>query len=95
MNTKNNIDASLIKKLISEGLLYFFITSQISSDNILEKSNIEDRLRIIKSIKYVINDLDIEDKDGYLDLLSDCEEILLKELKDLSKKKAKNLVISK
>lgn len=84
MNTKNNIDASLIKKLISEGLLYFFITSQISSDNILEKSNIEDRLRIIKSIKYVIDDLDIEDKDGYLDLLSDCERILLNDLNDIT-----------
>lgn len=83
MNTKNNIDASLIKKLISEGLLYFFITSQISSDNILEKSNIEDRLRIIKSIKYVIDDLDIEDKDGYLNLLSDCERILLNDLNDI------------
>ena len=84
MNTKNNIDASLIKKLISEGLLYFFITSQISSDNILEKSNIEDRLRIIKSIKHVIDDLDIEDKDGYLDLLSDCERILLNDLNDIT-----------
>lgn len=84
MNTKNNIDASLIKKLISEGLLYFFITSQISSDNILEKSNIEDRLRIIKSIKYIIDDLDIEDKDGYLDLLSDCERILLNDLNDIT-----------
>ena len=84
MNTKNNIDASLIKKLISEGLLYFFITSQISSDNILEKSNIEDRLRIVKSIKYVIDDLDIEDKDGYLDLLSDCERILLNDLNDIT-----------
>lgn len=84
MNTKNNIDANLIKKLISEGLLYFFITSQISSDNILEKSNIEDRLRIIKSIKYVIDDLDIEDKDGYLDLLSDCERILLNDLNDIT-----------
>lgn len=84
MNTKNNIDANLIKKLISEGLLYFFITSQISSDNILEKSNIEDRLRIIKSIKYVIDDLDIEDKDGYLNLLSDCERILLNDLNDIT-----------
>lgn len=84
MNTKNSIDANLIKKLISEGLLYFFITSQISSDNILEKSNIEDRLRIIKSIKYVIDDLDIEDKDGYLDLLSDCERILLNDLNDIT-----------
>lgn len=37
----------------------------------------------------------VKDRDGYLDLLSDCEEILLKELKDLSKKKAKKLVISK
>ena len=83
MNAKNNIDANLIKKLISEGLLYFFITSQISSDNILEKSNIEDRLRIIKSIKYVIDDLDIEDKDRYLDLLSDCERILLNDLNDI------------
>lgn len=84
MNAKNNIDANLIKKLISEGLLYFFITSQISSDNILEKSNIEDRLRIIKSIKYVIDDLDIENKDGYLDLLSDCERILLNDLNDIT-----------
>lgn len=84
MNTKNSIDANLIKKLISEGLLYFFITSQISSDNILEKSNIEDRLRIIKSIKYVIDDLDVEDKDGYLDLLSDCERILLNDLNDIT-----------
>lgn len=84
MNTKNSIDANLIKKLISEGLLYFFIISQISSDNILEKSNIEDRLRIIKSIKYVIDDLDIEDKDGYLDLLSDCERILLNDLNDIT-----------
>ena len=63
---------------------FFFITSQISSDNILEKSNIEDRLRIIKSIKYVIDDLDIEDKDGYVDLLSDCERILLTDLNDMT-----------
>lgn len=84
MNTKNNIDANFIKNLISEDLLYFFIASQISSDNILEKSNIEDRLRIIKSIKCVMDNLDIEGKDEYLDLLSDCEEILLNDLNDIT-----------
>ncbi|MBO8427496.1 MAG: hypothetical protein IAC58_02950 [Firmicutes bacterium] len=84
MNIKNSIDSKFVKKLLDENLLFFFIVSQISSDNILEKSNIEDRLRIIKSIKYVIDDLDIEDKDGYLDLLSDCERILLNDLNDIT-----------
>lgn len=95
MNVKNNIDSKFIRKLIDENLLFFFIVSQISSDNTLEKSNIENRLNIIKSVKYVMTDTFVEDRDMYLDLLSDCEEILLKDLKDLSKKKAKNLVISK
>ena len=95
MSIKNTIDSKFVKKLIDENLLFFFIVSQISSDNTLEKSNIEDRLRIIKSVKYVMTDTFVKDRDMYLDLLSDCEEILLKELKDLSKKKAKNLVISK
>lgn len=78
-------------------IYYFFfsIVSQISSDNTLEKSSIENRLNIIKSVKYVMTDTFVKDRDMYLDLLSDCEEILLKELKDLSKKKTKNLVISK
>lgn len=93
MYIKNGIDSEFIKKLIDENLLFMFIVSQISSDNMLEKSNIENRLNIIQSIKYVITDISIENRDMYLDLLSDCEEILLKELKDLSKKKAKNLVI--
>ena len=84
MSIKNTIDSKFVKKLIDENLLFFFIVSQISSDNTLEKSNIEDRLRIIKSIKYVIDDLDIEDKDGYLDLLSDCERILLNDLNDIT-----------
>lgn len=95
MSIKNNIDSKFVKKLIDENLLFFFIVSQISSDNTLEKSSIEDRLNIIKSVKYVMTDTFIKDRDMYLDLLSDCEEILLKELKDLSKKKANNLVISK
>lgn len=95
MNIKNNIDSKFVKKLIDENLLFFFIVSQISSDNTLEKSSIENRLNIIKSVKYVMTDTFVEDRDMYLDLLSDCEEILLKDLKDLSKKKAKNLVISK
>lgn len=86
MNIKNSIDSKFIKKLIDENLLFFFIVSQISSDNTLEKSNIENRLNIIKSIKYVMINTFVKDRDGYLDLLSDCEEILLKELKDLSKK---------
>lgn len=95
MSIKNNIDSKFVKKLIDEDLLFFFIVSQISSDNTLEKSSIENRLNIIKSVKYVMTDTFVKDRDMYLDLLSDCEEILLKELKDLSKKKAKNLVISK
>lgn len=95
MSIKNNIDSKFVKKLIDENLLFFFIVSQISSDNTLEKSSIENRLNIIKSVKYVMTDTFVKDRDMYLDLLSDCEEILLKELKDLSKKKAKNLVISK
>lgn len=75
-----------------KNLLFFFsIVSQISSDNTLKKSNIENRLNIIKSIKYVMINTFVKDRDGYLDLLSDCEEILLKELKDLSKKKAKKI----
>lgn len=93
MYIKNGIDSEFVKKLIDENLLFFFIVSQISSDNTLEKSSIENRLNIIKSVKYVMTDTFVKDRDMYLDLLSDCEEILLKELKDLSKKKAKNLVI--
>lgn len=89
MSIKNNIDSKFVKKLIDENLLFFFfIVSQISSDNTLEKSSIENRLNIIKSVKYVMTDTFIKDRDMYLDLLSDCEEILLKELKDLSKKKS-------
>lgn len=88
MSIKNNIDSKFVKKLIDENLLFFFIASQISSDNTLEKSSIENRLNIIKSVKYVMTDTFVKDRDMYLDLLSDCEEILLKELKDLSKKKS-------
>ena len=52
MNIKNSIDSKFIKKLIDENLLFFFffIVSQISSDNTLEKSNIENRLNIIKYV---------------------------------------------
>ena len=89
MSIKNTIDSKFVKKLIDENLLFFFIVSQISSDNTLEKSSIENRLNIIKSVKYVMTDTFVKDRDMYLDLLSDCEEILLKELKDLSKKKLK------
>lgn len=83
MSIKNNIDSKFVKKLIDENLLFFFIVSQISSDNTLEKSSIENRLNIIKSVKYVMTDTFVKDRDMYLDLLSDCEEILLKELKEL------------
>ena len=41
MDIKYNIDLDFVKKLISEDLLYFVITSQISSDNLLDKPNIE------------------------------------------------------
>ena len=88
MSIKNTIDSKFVKKLIDENLLFFFIVSQISSDNTLEKSSIENRLNIIKSVKYVMTDTFVKDRDMYLDLLSDCEKILLKELKDLSKKKS-------
>lgn len=84
MNIKYSIDSEFIKKLIDENLLYFFIVSQISSDNILEKSNVEKRLNIIKSIKNAMVDLCIQDKDKYLCLLSKSEEILLGDLKKLS-----------
>lgn len=84
MSIKYSIDSEFIKKLINENLLYFFIISQISSDNILEKSNVEKRLNIIKSMKNAMVDLCIQDKDKYLCLLSKSEEILLGDLKKLS-----------
>lgn len=75
------INAEFIEKLVNEGLFEFCIAAQISSDNPLEKENIEARLDIVKSMKLAVNDSSINDKDKYLSLLSDSEEILMKDLK--------------
>lgn len=77
------INAEFIEKLVNEGLFEFCIVAQISSDNPLEKENIEARLDIVKSMKLAVNDSSINDKDKYLSLLSDSEEILMKDLNDL------------
>lgn len=77
------INAEFIEKLVNEGLFEFCIVAQISSDNPLEKENIEARLDIVKSMKLAVNDSSINDKDKYLSLLSDSEEILMEDLNDL------------
>lgn len=77
------INAELIEKLVNEGLFEFCIVAQISSDNPLEKENIKSRLDIIKSMKLAVNNSSINDKYKYLSLLSESEEILMKDLNDL------------
>ncbi len=77
------INTEFIEKLVNEGLFEFFIVSQISSDNLLTKENIEARLDIVKSMKLAVNDSLIKDKGKYLSLLSDSEEILMKDLNNL------------
>ena len=77
------INTEFIEKLVNEGLFEFFVVAQISSDNPLEKENIEARLDIVKSMKLAVNDSLIKDKGKYLSLLSDSEEILMKDLNNL------------
>lgn len=86
-NMKNKIDVDLIKRLIKEDLLYFIIASQISSDNIVEKKTLEQRLQVIQSIKAIINDLSIENKEKYLILLDKGEKILIEDLNNIFLKK--------
>lgn len=82
----SQIDSELIKTLINEGLLEFFIVSQISSDNLLTKENIEIRINNIELIKESLVSLNIGDKGNYLDMLSMSLNILLNELAELEKK---------
>lgn len=82
----SQIDSELIKTLINEGLLEFFIVSQISSDNLLTKENIEIRINNIELIKESLISLNIGDKGNYLDMLSMSLNILLNELAELEKK---------
>lgn len=77
------INTEFIEKLVNEGLFEFFVVAQISSDNPLEKENIEARLDIVKSMKLAVNDSLIKDKGKYLSLLSYTEEILMKDLNNL------------
>ena len=65
------INTEFIEKLVNEGLFEFCVVAQISSDNPLEKENIEARLDIVKSMKLAVNDSLIKDKGKYLSLLSD------------------------
>lgn len=73
------MDKEMLKKLIEEKMIYFFLGSLISSDNLNNKSDYQRSMKILNDTRLVLMDLDVENKEKYIQYVDDSLSLLKKE----------------
>jgi len=86
-----NIDKNKwMEGLEKEGLLYLYLVSLISSDELLTVEDCEELLREIDYCLEILPENNIKDKEKIYNMLVDCEEIVLKDMERLKNGKTDN-----
>lgn len=73
------MDKEMLKKLIEEKMIYFFLGSLISSDNLNNKSDYQRSIKILNDTRLALMDLDVENKEKYIQYVDDSLSLLKKE----------------
>ena len=72
-------DNKKLERLEKYGLLDFYLVSLISSDNLESVDDCDKHLAEIAYLKSIIGDNDIKNKDYYMSVLDDGENIILRD----------------
>ena len=73
------MDKEMLKKLIEEKMIYFFLGSLISSDSLNNKSDYQRSIKILNDTRLMLMDLDVENKEKYIQYVDDSLSLLKKE----------------
>lgn len=73
------MDKEMLKKLIEEKMIYFFLVSLISSDNLNNENDYNKSIKILNDTRLVLMDLDVENKEKYIQYVDDSLSLLKKE----------------
>ncbi len=79
------MDKEMLKKLIEEKMIYFFLGSLISSDNLNNENDYNKSIKILNDTRVALIDLDDESKEKYIQYIDDELKLLKKELSNLKK----------
>ena len=77
------MDKELIKKLIEEDMIYFFLGSLVSSDSLNNKTDYEESIKILNDTRLVLIDLYVENKEKYIQYIENEISILKNEYNTL------------
>lgn len=73
------MDKEMLKKLIEEKMIYFFLGSLISSDNLNNENDYQRSIKILNDTRLALMDLDVENKEKYIQYVDDSLSLLKKE----------------
>lgn len=91
MEKKNYADyRNFLEGLEKGGILYFYIASLISADNLLSIEDCEETLKEIDFCLEVIPENDIKDREKIKQMLIKGKEIVLRDLETLKEKQIKD-----
>lgn len=77
------MNKELVKKLIEEDMIYFFLGSLVSSDSLNNKTDYEESIKILNDTRLVLIDLDAENKEKYIQYIENEISILKSEYNTL------------
>lgn len=77
------MNKELVKKLIEEDMIYFFLGSLVSSDSLNNKTDYEESIKILNDTRLVLIDLDVENKEKYIQYIENEINILKSEYNTL------------
>ena len=91
MEKKNHADyRNFLEGLEKGGILYFYIASLISADNLLSIEDCEETLKEIDFCLEVLPENDIKDREKIKQMLIKGKEIVLRDLETLKEKQIKD-----
>ena len=91
MEKKNHADyRNFLEGLEKGGILYFYIASLISADNLLSIEDCEETLKEIDFCLEVLPENDIKDREKIKQMLIRGKEIVLRDLETLKEKQIKD-----
>lgn len=73
------MDKEIVKKMIEEKMIYFFLGSLISSDNLNNENDYQRSIKILNDTRLALMDLDVENKEKYIQYVDDSLSLLKKE----------------
>lgn len=85
-----NINNKWMEGLEKEGLLYLYLVSLISADELLSVEDCEESLREIDYCLEILPENDIKDKEKIYNMLLNGKEIVLKDMERLKNGKTDN-----